>query len=257
MLDNTKPNKKLGQNFLINEYTINTILEILDIKQEDSILEVGPGHGALTKNIVKKTKNYIGVEKDKNLSNLLKEKYKNNIDIRNEDILKIDLKEIFLNNYRVVGNIPYNISTKLLMKCIENKNSISKIHFMMQKEFVDRVISCHGKKSYGRLSVLIQIFFKVEKYIDINPSDFYPEPKIYSSFMSLTPLKNILLEEEEIKYFLSFVKEIFSTRRKKIKNCLNIDCEVLYDNIDKRAEELSIVEMIKLYRDIKNDGKLI
>ena len=257
MLDNTKPNKKLGQNFLINEYTINTILEILDIKQEDSILEVGPGHGALTKNIVKKTKNYIGVEKDKNLSNLLKEKYKNNIDIRNEDILKIDLKEIFLNNYRVVGNIPYNISTKLLMKCIENKNSISKIHFMMQKEFVDRVISCHGKKSYGRLSVLIQIFFKVEKYIDINPSDFYPEPKIYSSFMSLTPLKNILLEEEEIKYFLSFVKEIFNTRRKKIKNCLNIDCEVLYDNIDKRAEELSIVEMIKLYRDIKNDGKLI
>ena len=257
MLDNTKPNKKLGQNFLINEYTINTILEILDIKQEDSILEVGPGHGALTKNIVKKTKNYIGVEKDKNLSNLLKEKYKNNIDIRNEDILKIDLKEIFLNNYRVVGNIPYNISTKLLMKCIENKDSISKIHFMMQKEFVDRVISCHGKKSYGRLSVLIQIFFKVEKYIDINPSDFYPEPKIYSSFMSLTPLKNILLEEEEIKYFLSFVKEIFNTRRKKIKNCLNIDCEVLYDNIDKRAEELSIVEMIKLYRDIKNDGKLI
>tara|TARA_B100000767_G_C19775729_1_gene542452 strand:+ start:3209 stop:3982 length:774 start_codon:yes stop_codon:yes gene_type:complete len=257
MLDNTKPNKKLGQNFLINEYTINTILEILDIKQEDSVLEVGPGHGALTKNIVKKTKNYIGVEKDKNLSNLLKEKYKNNIDIRNEDILKIDLKEIFLNNYRVVGNIPYNISTKLLMKCIENKNSISKIHFMMQKEFVDRVISCHGKKSYGRLSVLIQIFFKVEKYIDINPSDFYPEPKIYSSFMSLTPLKNILLEEEEIKYFLSFVKEIFNTRRKKIKNCLNIDCEVLYDNIDKRAEELSIVEMIKLYRDIKNDGKLI
>ena len=204
MLDNTKPNKKLGQNFLINEYTINTILEILDIKQEDFILEVGPGHGALTKNIVKKTKNYIGVEKDKNLSNLLKEKYKNNIDIRNEDILKIDLKEIFLNNYRVVGNIPYNISTKLLMKCIENKDSISKIHFMMQKEFVDRVISCHGKKSYGRLSVLIQIFFKVEKYIDINPSDFYPEPKIYSSFMSLTPLKNILLEEEEIKYFLSF-----------------------------------------------------
>ncbi len=257
MLDNTKPNKKLGQNFLINEYTINTILEILDIKQEDSVLEVGPGHGALTKNIVKKTKNYIGVEKDKNLSNLLKEKYKNNIDIRNEDILKIDLKEIFLNNYRVVGNIPYNISTKLLMKCIENKDSISKIHFMMQKEFVDRVISCHGKKSYGRLSVLIQIFFKVEKYIDINPSDFYPEPKIYSSFMSLTPLKNILLEEEEIKYFLSFVKEIFNTRRKKIKNCLNIDCEVLYDNIDKRAEELSIVEMIKLYRDIKNDGKLI
>jgi len=257
MQDNIRPNKNLGQNFLINEYVINIILEILDIKKDDYILEVGPGKGALTKNIIKKTKNYIGVEKDKNLSDFLKINYKENIDIRNEDILNFNFSKIFKNNYRVVGNIPYNISTKLLIKCIENKNFISQVHFMMQKEFVDRVISCHGKKSYGRLSVLIQIFFKVEKYIDINPSDFYPEPKIYSSFMSLTPLKNILLEEEEIKYFLSFVKEIFNTRRKKIKNCLNIDCEVLYDNIDKRAEELSIVEMIKLYRDIKNDGKLI
>lgn len=257
MLDKIKPNKNLGQNFLINEYTINTITEILDIKKEDFVLEVGPGKGALTNNIINKTKNYIGVEKDENLSNLLKEKYKKNIDIRNQDILKINFEEIFSKKYRIVGNIPYNISTKLLMKCIQNKNSISKIHFMMQKEFVDRVISQHGKKSYGRLSVLIQLFFKAEKYIDIMPTDFYPEPKIYSSFMSLTPLKNISLKQNEIEDFLNFVKDIFSTRRKKIKNCLNIDCEDLYDNINKRAEELSIAEMIKLYRDIKNDGKII
>ena len=257
MQDNIKPNKKLGQNFLINEYVINTILEILDIKADDSILEVGPGKGALTKDIIKKTKNYIGVEKDKNLSNFLKNSYKENLDIRNEDILNFNFEKAFKKNYRVIGNIPYNISTKLLMKCIEEKNYISQIHLMMQKEFVDRVTSNHGSKSYGRLSVIIQIFFKAEKYIDIDPSNFYPEPKIYSSFMSLVPLKKILLEENEINNFLNFVKEIFKTRRKKIKNCLDVNFNVLYDNIDKRAEELSIPEMIKLYRDIKNDDKLV
>ena len=257
MQDNIKPNKNLGQNFLINEYVINTILEILDIKKDEYILEVGPGKGALTKNIIKKTKNYNKIEKDKKLSNFLKSNYKENLDIRNEDILNFDFSKIFKNNFRVIGNIPYNISTKLLLKCIENKNYISKIHFMMQKEFVDRITSIHGVKSYGRLSVLIQIFFKTEKYIDIDPSNFYPQPKIYSSFMSLTPLKKILLEENEVADFLNFIKEIFKTRRKKIKNCLDINHEGLYDNIDRRAEELSIVEMIKLYRDIKNDDKLI
>ena len=113
MQDNIRPNKNLGQNFLINEYVINTILEILDIKKDDYILEVGPGKGALTKNIIKKTKNYIGVEKDKNLSEFLKINYKENIDIRNEDILNFNFNKIFKNNYRVIGNIPYNISTKL------------------------------------------------------------------------------------------------------------------------------------------------
>ena len=257
MQNNIKPNKKLGQNFLINEYVINIILEILDIKADDSILEVGPGKGALTKGIIKKTKNYIGVEKDKNLYNFLKNSYKEDLDIRNEDILNFNFEKAFKKNYRVIGNIPYNISTKLLMKCIEKKNYISQIHFMMQKEFVDRVTSNHGSKSFGRLSVIIQIFFKAEKYIDIDPSNFDPEPKIYSSFMSLVPLKKILLEENEINDFLNFVKEIFKTRRKKIKNCLDLNFNVLYDNIDKRAEELSIPEMIKLYRDIKNDDKLV
>ena len=128
---------------------------------------------------------------------------------------------------------------------------------MMQKEFSDRVISIHGKKTYGRLSVLSQIFFKIEKYIDIKPSDFYPEPKIYSSFLSLTPRKNIIINDSEQDDFLKFVKEIFSTRRKKIKNCININSIELYDNINKRAEELSISEMVKLYRDIKDNGKFI
>lgn len=257
MENKIKPNKKLGQNFLVNKYTINTILEILDIKKDDHIIEVGPGKGALTDFITSKTKNYIGVEKDNNLCDLLNKKYNNNIKIINEDILKIDIKELDKKKFRIVGNIPYNISTKLILKCIDNIHYISNIHFMMQKEFVDRLISEHGKKTYGRLSVLTQVFFKVEKYIDIKPNDFYPEPKIFSSFVSLTPLKSCLLKDHETDEFLLFVKEIFNTRRKKIKNCISINSDIYYDSINKRAEELSISEMIKLYRDLKSDGKFI
>ena len=257
MQHNIKPNKKLGQNFLINSYTINTIIEILNISEDDLVLEVGPGQGALTKHIITKTKNYVGIEKDRKLCDFLLDEYKGTVDIRNEDILKTQLNKIYKEKYRVIGNIPYNISTKLLMRCLENKDYINSVYFMMQKEFVDRIISDHGSKSFGRLSVLMQLFFKTEKYIDISPSDFYPEPKIFSSFMSLTPLKNTLLETYEIDSFLDFTKKIFGTRRKKIKNCLKINYDNLYDNINKRAEELSIPEMIKLYRDIRNDGKFV
>ena len=258
MIEKIQPNKKLGQNFLINKYTINTLLEIIDISKNDLILEVGPGQGALTKGIIKKTCNYIGVEKDSKLCKVLEKISTKKLDIRNEDILKTDFNKIYKRKYRIVGNIPYNISTKLLLKCIENKDNIINVHFMMQKEFIDRIISNCGNKTYGRLSVLMQLFFDCEKFIDIEPSDFFPSPKVYSSFLRLTPKKEILLNKKEIDGFLLFTKSLFSKRRKKIKNTLDVECFDLYDNMDKRAEELSINEMIKLFRDInKNDGKFI
>ena len=250
MTEKIIPNKRLGQNFLINKYTINTLLEIIDISKNDLIIEIGPGQGALTKEILKKTNNYIGIEKDKKLCKVLEKISVKKLNIRNEDILKTDFSKIYKEKYRVVGNIPYNISTKLLLKCIENKDNIINIHFMMQKEFVDRIISNCGNKTYGRLSVLMQLFFVCEKFIDINPSDFYPSPKVYSSFLKLTPRKENLLNKKEIDGFLSFTKSIFSKRRKKIKNSLDIECFDLYDNMDKRAEQLTINEMIKLFRDI-------
>ena len=258
MTEKIKPNKRLGQNFLINKYTINTLLEIIDISKNDLVLEVGPGQGALTREIIKKTRNYIGIEKDSKLCEVLAKISSMKINIKNEDILKTDLNKIYKEKYRIVGNIPYNISTKLLLKCIENKDNITNIHFMMQKEFVDRIISNCGNKTYGRLSVLMQLFFDCEKLIDIDPSDFYPSPKVYSSFLRLIPKKEVLLSKREIDGFLLFTKFIFSKRRKKIKNSLDIECFDLYDNMDKRAEQLTINDMIKLFRDInKNDGKFI
>ncbi len=256
MQESIKPNKNLGQNFLKNEYTINTIISILNISKSDYILEVGPGQGAITDHIIKKTKNYIGIEKDRNLCERLNKNYKNKINIKCADILNVDFNNIYKEKYRVIGNIPYNISTKLLMKCINNRNYIKDINFMMQKEFIDRVVSMHGSKSFGRLSVITQIFFEVKKYIDIEPKDFFPKPKVFSSFVVLKPLNKILLEEDEVKNFLKFIKIIFNTRRKKIKNCLN-NISKKYDNIDRRAEELSIIDLIKLYREINGNGEFI
>ncbi len=256
MIEKIKPKKKLGQNFLINKYTINTLVEFINLSENDHILEVGPGQGALTESIIKKTKHYIGIEKDSNLCGFLKNKY-NNIQIKNEDILDTHFEKIYKDKYKIVGNIPYNISTKLLIKCIENKNNIQNIHFMMQKEFVNRIISKCNSKSYGRLTVLMQLFFTCEKLIDIAPSDFFPQPKVNSSFLKLTPIKRILLKKEEVEGFLLFTKIIFGKRRKKIRNCLDIKNIDIYDNINKRAEELNIDEMINLYREINYDRKFI
>ena len=257
MIEKIKPDKKLGQNFLINNFTINTLNEIINVNEEDLILEIGPGQGALTESIIKKTNFYIGVEKDNNLCKFLKKKFNNNIKIINKDILETDLKNIYKKKYKIIGNIPYNISTKLLLKCIQNRNNILNIHFMMQKEFVDRIIANCNSKIYGRLTVLIQIFFICEKFIDIDPSDFYPQPKVHSSFLRLTPKSKILLKTDEIDEFFSFTRCIFNQRRKKIRNCLDSKCIDLYNNINKRAEELTIPEMIKLFRELRNDGKFI
>ena len=122
MTEKIKPNKRLGQNFLINKYTINTLLEIIDISKNDLILEVGPGQGALTREIIKKTRSYIGIEKDSKLCEVLEKNNSMKLDIRNEDILKTDLKKIYKEKYKVVGNIPYNISTKLLWSEAINAN---------------------------------------------------------------------------------------------------------------------------------------
>ena len=145
--------KSLCQNFLKNQITINLIGDILDIKEHDKVIEIGPGTGAITDNILSKTKNYIGIEKDKKLSEKLLKKYKSEVKILNQDILDSDFSKLFDKNIRLVGNIPYNISTQIITKCILERENIISAHFMMQKEFVDRIQSSLGSKIFGRLSV--------------------------------------------------------------------------------------------------------
>ena len=189
-----KAKKSLGQNFLIDQNIIDKIIDIVEIKDK-SVLEIGPGTGNLTKNILKKKpKRLLVVEKDNDLVKFLSKNFDNQIKIINDDILKIDENNLDTNILTVFGNLPYNISTEILCKWILN---IKDKHFwfdqlvlMFQKEVADRIIAKFNTKNYGRLSILSNWKLEIEKICDIKPSSFYPKPKIDSSVLLLKPKLN-------------------------------------------------------------------
>ena len=179
--------KSLGQNFLVDENIINIIIDSIDIYKKN-ILEIGPGTGNLTDAILKKEpKKLLVVEKDKDLALLLKEKFHNQMDVINKDIL--DLNENLLSDEKLIvfGNLPYNISTEILCKWILNLNDdriwFSNLILMFQKEVADRLISEFNTSNYGRLSILANWKLNIKKIIDIKPNSFSPRPKIESSLL--------------------------------------------------------------------------
>tara|TARA_B100001057_G_C22867799_1_gene957346 strand:+ start:5672 stop:6460 length:789 start_codon:yes stop_codon:yes gene_type:complete len=214
------PKKSLGQNFLKDQNIINKIIEIAEIK-DNVILEVGPGTGNLTSHILnKKPKKFFVIEKDGNLVSLLKEKFKNQINIINDDVLNLDESSLSEEPLLVFGNLPYNISTEILCKWILNfqnkKNWFSYFILMFQKEVADRIISNFNSSNYGRLSILANWRLNVKKVIDIKPASFFPKPKVESSLLFFSPKKKF----HEIQEPLSLEKVtrvFFRHRRKMIK----------------------------------------
>ena len=209
-----KPKKSLGQNFLISQDVIKKIVNIVDIRNKD-ILEVGPGTGNLTSEILSKSPNkFFVIEKDNKLANILREKFNSNIQIINEDILKINENNLNNQSLIVFGNLPYNISTEILIKWILNLKE-KKIWFdclvlMFQKEVANRIIADFNTRSYGRLTVLTNWRLKVKKVCDISPSCFQPKPKVESSLLLFQPKKNFL----DI-YFLILQRSLITNFRLK------------------------------------------
>ena len=234
-----KPKKSLGQNFLTDKNIINIIINAGNISEKDTILEVGPGTGNLTEKILTKIpKKIFVVEKDNILAKKLETKFKEKLIIINEDILKIDEKKLSNEPMIVFGNLPYNISTQILIKWIRlsNLNKIfKKFILMFQKEVAERIIATTNKKNYGRLAILTSWRMNIKKIADVSPNSFYPIPKVKST---------ILLIEPKIEYFnfknsknLEHVTNIFfNQRRKKIKKPLNI----LFKNVDEISKKLNI-----------------
>ena len=188
--------KSLGQNFLIDQNIIKKIIDIVDIEDKD-ILEIGPGTGSLTSEILKKKpKKIILIEKDDKLVEILKNKFNKNIVFINKDVLKIN--ENSLNNQilTVFGNLPYNISTEILSKWILNINPkkvwFSCLVLMFQKEVADRIISKFNTKDYGRLAILANWRLNIKKIIDVKPNSFQPRPKIESTVLFFEPKKNFI-----------------------------------------------------------------
>jgi len=233
------PKKSLGQNFLIDNEILNKITDLGQINSNNIVLEVGPGTGNLTKKILeKKPKKLILVEKDNNLSNILKEKFKNDVEIINDDILNYNKKIDKDKKIIIFGNLPYNISTQILTSWIKIKNlkDFCKIFILMfQKEVADRIVAKHNSKNYGRLSIISSWKMEVQKIIDINPASFYPSPKIKSSLLVFKPKSNYykLKNSKNLEHITNI---FFNQRRKMIKKPLKF----LFNNYEKVAEELSL-----------------
>ena len=218
-----KAKKSLGQNFLIDKNIIKRIIEEGKITANETVLEIGPGTGNLTEEIIKqKPKKIILIEKDNKLSEELLLKFGNTIEIINDDILEIEENNLSSNQILVFGNLPYNISTKILTKWIcniKNKFWFKKLLLMFQKEVADRIIAETNTKNYGRLSIISQWKMNIKKIIDIKPYSFYPKPKILSTLLEFTP-KNSFIHINDIKNLEKITKTLFNKRRKMIKNSI-------------------------------------
>ncbi len=220
----TKTKKSLGQNFLIDQNIIKKIVNLVDIKNEE-VLEVGPGTGNLTIEILRKNpKKLYLVEKDNELSGLLNERFGNKITLFNNDILNFNEQSFSRNQITVFGNLPYNISTEILSKWIINlKNEycwFKQLILMFQKEVADRIIANFNTSAYGRLAILTNWRLKVKKIFDIRPECFSPRPKINSSVLYFEP-KNDYVQIEDPKNLETISRVFFNHRRKMLKKPFN------------------------------------
>jgi len=246
-----RPKKSLGQNFLIDKNIIKKIVEIENINENTTILEIGPGYGNLTKVLIsKKPKKVIAVEKDRKISSFLKillKDYKNVL-IDNNDIL-ISLKNNFGKDVIVFGNLPYNISTQILASLILLKKWppwYKSLIFMFQKEVADRIIAQNNSKDFGRLSILCNWRLEIKKHFDVSKNCFLPKPKINSTILSFKPKLKNKYHLNNPKNLETITRVMFSNRRKKInknfsklfQDSLSVAKELNLD-LNKRAEQLN------------------
>ena len=242
--------KKYGQNFLIDQSVLKKIINIINPQVTDEIVEIGPGLGSMTFPIIDKTKQCIDViEIDPEMITFLQNsEYSKKINIHAFDILKV--KDSFFNKFnKIIGNLPYYISSDILIKICKINKSNKKIYFMLQKEVAERISSPPGQKIYGRLSIILQYFYVVEKLLDVPPSSFKPVPKVFSSIVELTPKDNHKIKIINFENFEKLTRLAFSQKRKTLKNnfrniLTETDLKLLDIDPQKRPETLSVEEYV-------------
>ena len=247
-----KAKKELGQNFLIDEVALNRIIELINPRNEDHFLEIGPGRGALTKRLSDKAKRLDAVELDQDLLLSLKLINSNKLFIHNESILNFDVDRIIeYEKIRLVGNLPYNISTEIMLWAFDSLKQLEDMHFMFQKEFGERLSAEPNNKSYGRISVLTQYLTELEKVLYLEPSSFRPKPSVESVFIRFKPKKDRpILSPISIK-LQEITKATFMHRRKMIgkslKNILTTQqIEQLDIDLSLRPENLSVNDYVRI-----------
>ncbi len=250
-----KPLKRYGQNFLTDKNIIEKIVNEINSKEGEEILEIGPGKGALTRELLKSGAKIYAVEIDKYLVDELKKELEQ-ANLINADVLKLNLVDLFTpNRIRVVGNIPYNITSPILFKLIENRTIVKDAVLMMQDEVAKRLVAKPNTKDYGILSIALNYFGSVEYCFRISKNVFFPKPKVFSALVhiyfngQISPLDAL---------FVKVVKAAFNHRRKTLKNSLtnsifkDCDFKKIKFDLSRRAESLSVAEFTELTNEINN-----
>lgn len=245
-------NKSLGQNFLINEEVINQIIEKAEIDEKDLIIEIGPGLGTLTSRLLEKAGKVICVEIDDRMITILNDRFKlyNNFELIHDDILKVDLNKIinenlFENNnikkIKIVANLPYYITTPIIMKLLEEKLNITSITVMIQKEVADRLIAVPGEKNAGAITYSVYYYAEAEKVLDVENNSFIPEPSVTSTVIKLNIRKEPVIQIKDEKLMFRIIKQAFMQRRKTLVNALsNMDIFKSKEEIIRMLEDLNI-----------------
>lgn len=264
--------KRFGQNFLVDTNVINHIVDSIQPRPDDLMIEIGPGLGAMTKPLLSRLKQLTVIELDRDIIPKLINNCvfsdvtnKDKLMVNEIDVLKFDFAEFHTQHLpsestvthklRIVGNLPYNISTPVLFHLLNYRSLIQDMHFMLQKEVVDRIVAAPGNKLYGRLSVMIQAFCFAEALFEVPPHAFQPAPKVTSAILRLQPNSQYEQQISDFSLFEKLVRQAFSQRRKTLRNTLRNFCSVTQIehaglSPTQRAEELSIAEFVSLYTTI-------
>ncbi|MBK8283611.1 MAG: 16S rRNA (adenine(1518)-N(6)/adenine(1519)-N(6))-dimethyltransferase RsmA [Ahniella sp.] len=245
--------KNFGQNFLHDRTVIDNIVRAIDPRPGERIVEIGPGRGALSFALLKRIDALTAIEIDRDLIPWLKQQDAR-INIVESDVLKVDfsaLAESLGGPIRLVGNLPYNISSPILFHALDHAPVIRDMHFMLQKEVVERMAAGHGNKDYGRLTVMLQSVFAISHLFNVPPGAFTPSPKVDSAIVRLAPLAAGALPAFDEARLEQIVRAAFSMRRKTLRNTLKgvvDEAELVAQGIDPndRAEQLSVLDFVRL-----------
>jgi len=267
-----KPKKRLGQNFLIHERVIQSILRLLNLSPDDQILEIGPGLGFLTRRLLERASRVYAIEVDPTLVQWLKQSslaHHPALRLIHGDILKTRLPEVLPEHQiKLVGNLPYSISTPVLFRLLEWRRHFGSLVLMLQKEVAERIASGPGTKSYGTLSVWCQIHGRIVETVSVAPEAFFPRPQVRSTIVKLDLYPEPLVAEEDLPLLRGLIRAAFGQRRKMLVNNLagwlkrgrrEVEAFLQTEQIEpgRRGETLSVQEFIRLARALKRSGSWV
>jgi 16S rRNA (adenine1518-N6/adenine1519-N6)-dimethyltransferase len=249
-----RPKQSLGQNFLRDENISRKIVSSLNEQSDDVVLEIGPGEGALTKYLVQQTRNLVAVDVDRRVVERIEDAFGGKLTILHEDFLETDFAALLQDSkqrLRIVGNIPYNITSPILFHILDNRTFVSDATLMMQKEVARRLVAKPNTKEYGIPSVFCQLFADVELLFDVSAKCFFPPPKVTSSVVRLKMLKEPRYEIADEAFFRAMVRAVFGKRRKTLRNSLGFFLDPVPDvsskcDLQKRPEQLTIQQLAGL-----------